>query len=412
VGTSVSKELFDRQGFPIRVGPAAYLAVATASQTASSIVQQGVAVLAVFVRAAEHLSLSQMGLVTSAMSLGVVAGMVLGGPQVDRRGPRAVLGVGTVWTALMATILAVTRGFPMLLGGLLLLGVGIAAYPASGTRAIFDAFTGRRRGFVMGIRQTGVPLGAALAAAVLPPLALYWGTSGIFLADALVLLAGGLPFALMMPPGRTTAGGAPPGRSWRELRGAAGPLAAAALLVAGQYVALAFTITDLHRVHGWTLAAAGIGLALVQVGGGVGRIGLGWWSDRRGGRRPPAILLAAAIGAAGAFVLGLLPRDVPGIVLGLVLFLFGIGAVGWNGLTLTWAGERVPSTRSGQAMSLTGSVVFLGSAVYPPLFGWVVDVSGQFRLAWWLLAALLAVAMGLVAALNRSDREPKAAAAS
>ena len=228
-----------------------YLGMATWSQTGSSIVQQGIAVLAVFIRAANHLSLSEMGLLTSATSLGVVLGLLVAGPQVDRRGPRVVLLVGSMWATL--AVLALSQGRTLLaLGlGLVMLGCGISVYASSGTRAVFDAFPAERRGFVMGIRQTGVVLGSAIAASVLPAVALGIGIHGVFLLEGALLVAAGVPFALVMRR-HARSEGAAPSRSWRELKGALAPFLTASLLVSAQYCPLAFVMTDLHAVQGWS----------------------------------------------------------------------------------------------------------------------------------------------------------------
>jgi MFS family permease len=363
------------------------LALATLSQTGMSVAQQGVAVLAVFVRHLLHLSLAEMGLLVSAMSLGVVVGQLIAGLLVDERGPRWVLMWATVSACLVAVGLSRVTQLDGWLSGLFVMGVMLAGVPSAGTRAMFQAFPAPRRGLVMGIRQTGVPLGSALAAATLPLLVALVGLNRVWWVLAGLLLVTGGAFVLAMPPWPRRArplGAVQP----TSLRPALGPMAVALMLVAGQYSALTFAIPDLEIRQGWTVAAAGLALALVQVGGGMGRIGMGWVSDRLG-RRAPVIVVLALLAALMSLAMALLPRAAsPGILVPL-LWLLGVGGVGWNGLTLTWAGERVGEARAGRAMSWTGSAAFLGSAVYPPLFGAVVDATGHFRTAWMLLAGWL-----------------------
>jgi MFS family permease len=395
--------------FATPVGPWVFLAVATLSQTGMSLTQQGIAVLAVFIREALGLSFSQMGALVSATSLGVVVGFVAAGTLVDRFGPRWLLAWGTTWTTLWALVLGTARTYPVLLGLLFLLGVGLATVPSAGTRAVFEVFAGPVRGMVMGIRQSGVPIGSALAASLLPLAVGRWGEPRVLSLLAAVLALTGFGFAALIPRWPAHARSAP--RPWREILPALGPMAVAALLVAGQYAALTFTIVDLHGWFGWPVGLAGLGLAVVQIGGGVGRVGLGWWSDRLGGRRPPAIAVTAVVGAAMALALAWLPRTTGAVVLVPLLFLLGFGTVGWNGLALTWAGERVPARRAGQAMSWAGSAAFLGSALYPPLFGWVVDRTGSFHWAWTGLAGVLVLALGVVFWVARRPVLPREAGA-
>lgn len=400
--------LFDPQGFKSPLGPVAFLAVATLSQTGAALIQQGVAVLAVYFRLTLHLNLTQMGTLVSAISLGMITGLLIGGSFVDRKGPRWLLFWGSLWAVFWALVMSTLRGYPSLLGGLFFLGVGLAAVPSAGNRAIFEMFSGHQRGTVMGIRQTGVPVGAALAAALLPGMVMLWGLSGVFKVLALIIGITGMAFLLAIPGRLHRAEQERPRQSWRELAPALGPMTITVLLVAGQYSSLVFSMTDLHVVYGWSLATAGLGLAVLQVGGGLGRIGLGWWSDHIGGRRAPAIAIATITGSIMALVVAWMPPDVSYFVMLPVLLLLGFGTVGWNSLALTWAGERVPAHRAGQAMSLGGATVFLGSTIYPPVFGWVVDTTHQFSVAWTGLSALLLIALIVVWVVDGHERRIKA----
>ena len=387
------------------------MGLATLSQAGVSLSQQGVAVLAVFFRAALHLSFSQMGTLVSAMSLGMMVGLTVAGVLVDRVGPRWLLGVGGAWSLIAGLGVSRAHGYGLLLALLFVMGIGLGGIPSAGTRAVFDAFVARARGVVMGIRQTGVPIGAAAAAVLIPLWVPGWGTGGVFVAIALVVLVSAWSFGLVIR--RRARAPAPaarlPGMRW--LAPALGPMAVGMMLVAAQYSVLTFTIAALATRHGWTLPAAGLGLAVVQVGGGAGRIGLGWWSDRRGGQRPGIILVAAAVGAAAALAFGWAPPSTPDALLLAVLLPLGVGAVGWNALVLTWSGERVPAWGAGQAMSWTGSAIFLGSALYPPAFGWVLDHTGHFAWAFSALAIWMILAGVLVVAVRRRDARSAAAAA-
>lgn len=391
-------------GKPVRAAavpraPWFLLALATLSQVGMSFCQQGVAVLAVFVRQDLHLTLAEMGLLVSAMSLGVVTGQILSGLVIDGPGPRAVLLWGTILAVVLAAILSLASTFAFWLVGLGLLGVALASVPSSGTRTIFSAFDARLRGLVMGIRQTGVPVGSALAAALLPLLALSLGLHRVWFVMAAFIFVTGTLFLLAMPPWRRPVARRAGSGS---LAGMWGPMALALILVSGQYSALAFMITNLHVREGWSLGAAGLGLALIQVGGGMGRVGFGWWSDRMH-RRGPVIAGLGLLASLMAFFVARLPHGAAVVVIIPVLWLLGVGGVGWNGLVLTWAGERVGTMRAGQAMSWTGSAAFLGSALYPPLFGAVVDRTHDFAIAWTGLGIWLLVGSALAVGLSVSE---------
>ncbi|EQD80236.1 Major facilitator superfamily MFS-1, partial [mine drainage metagenome] len=254
----------------------------------------------------------------------------------------------------------------------------------------------------MGVRQTGVPLGAALAAAFLPQIASRVGPASVFplLAPELLLL--GIFFAALIRPIRRS----PHERSQASqasLLPLILPASVGFLLVAGQYDLLAFTIDHLTK-SGFPLWIAALSLTSAQLGGAVGRIGFGLISDHIGSR-PKAIALSAALGAAGVVVTALLPRETPLASLLLLFFLTGAGAVGWNALVLTWGAERVAPERSGTAIGLLGSAIFLGSATFPPLFGLAVDSMHSYHGAFVMLGAQLALA-GLIAWLSARRSVP------
>ncbi len=395
---------FDPNGFSARVGPVPFLAVATLSQTGMSFVQQGIVVMGVYFAALFRLTLAQMGLVTTALSLGVMASMVVMGAVADRVGPRRLLFAGSGAMAALSLAFLWISGFYALLLLLFALGVVLAVAPASGTKAVFAAFRGRPRGMIMGIRQTGVPLGALLAASLLPRLV--GGPEGlrpVFWLFAGELLCLGWLFAGLMQGAPQPAVKATRnrlnvqvlGRIWR-------PALIAVVMVSGQYLLLGFSLSELHRVHHVALAAAGLVLAASQLGGGVGRILTGVISDRLGGRRTPVLMWCGLTAAVMSWVVALLPPHVALWLLAVIWFVFGLGAVGWNALAMTWAGESVTPDRSGFAMSSVGTAAFLGSAVFPPLFGALVDATHQFSLGWALLGGLLSLASFLSWRFGRS----------
>ncbi|QQE80585.1 MFS transporter [Alicyclobacillus sp. SO9] len=387
------EKVFSKQNFPARLHPAPFLGLAFLSQTGMSFVQQGLVVLGSFFAVAFQLSTAQLGLITTALSLGIMVSMVFVGMLVDRLGPRIVLFWGTCLMAGLALSLSTVRSFGALLGVLFLIGIALAIVPSSGTKAVFTAFAGRPRGMVMGIRQTGVPTGAAVAAFTLPQLVPHWGLPKVYVLFALGLLVFGWLFSVVMPRWhrqRDRANHIPMERQhWRSLLR---PASVAFFMVSGQYILLTYSITELHQIHHVSLAVAGTILALSQIGGGAGRIVFGRWSDKLGGKRAPMLAFTGITGALLSFTVGLAPAATPLWVLFVLWLLFGVAAVGWNALALTWAGESVPSTHSGFAMSLTGSVVFLGSSVFSPLFGVVVDLTHRLSFGWWMLSILLLIA--------------------
>ncbi|MHB1841678.1 MAG: MFS transporter [Sulfobacillus sp.] len=365
------------------------LASATLAQLGSSAVLQGVSVLAVFLRPALHLSLTAMGSLTAAIAVGTMLGLLLWGSLVDRWGPRRLMVFGLPAVVLVALWLASGLSFLLLVAGLALLGVALAAIPSGGSRAIFETFPGAQRGTAMGIRQAGVPLGAALSAAVIPLLAPALGPFPVFAVMAGLIALFGMPF-LFLSPKRAMIHTV--GARLGELVPAIPVWALGTVLAAGQYVPVAFLIVDLHDRLAFSLVTAGLALAVVQVAGAVTRVGLGRLSDQRPHHRYPYVAAAALLAALSAASLAAMGAGTPSWLPFVAAAGLGAGGAGWNALQLTWAGERVPPNRAGQSMSWCGAAVFLGAAIFPPLAGFVSDHTGSFVLMWIGLAGLLAVA--------------------
>ncbi len=385
------ESLFAAQGFHARVKPLWYLVWATLSQTGMSFVQQGIIVMGFLFALKYHLDFVEIGLVTTSMSLGVMVSMIFMGILADRLGPRRLLFAGAVVMAGLAALLTQVRGFHTLLGMFFLLGASLAAVPMAGTKAVFTAFKNRSRGTPMGIRQTGVPLGAALAAVILPILAVRGGLNAVYALFAAELWIVGWIFAAVIEPVKQSAA-AKPRSATKVSRALWRPAVVSVLMVAGQYFLITFTLEYLHRFRHFTLTEAGAALALAQVGGGLGRVLFGLYSDRSGANRARTISRIALLAVVMVGIIVVLPAHVGFGWICVIWFFTGMGAIGWNALSLTWAAETVPPDQAGFAMGFVGTVVFLGSAFFPPILGAVIDATHHFRPAWIILAGILAAA--------------------
>lgn len=380
-------------------GAVVLLIVATLLQISLSTIQQGIAVLAVYFRQDLHLSLAQMGAIISAIYFGRIVGNTASGPLVDRFGPRRYQMWGAVLVVSFTLLMVFLQTYIAILGGLFLLGLALAVGPSAGSQSIFQAFSVERRGLAMGIRQAGVPFGGALAAALIPSLLARIGFTGVWVSMACVVGIMGVLFTAVAP---TMQSGSAPERLFAplsDLRRVWIGWLFGFLMAAGQSSTVSFVIVDLHAVHGWPITFASTGLAVALAGGGVGRVGAGWMSDRLGGRRPLVLGGIGFLSAAMALLMGWLPAGTPALLLVPVLFALGFGTLGWNSVTLTWAGERVGKARSGQAMSWTASFVSLGMMVDPPTIGRLLDLTHRYSLAWTavgvvLLAATVVVILG------------------
>ena len=363
---------------------------ATAATLGLAMAVPGASVLIVLAVRAQHLPLGVIGAAAAAMSAGMMVSLSGGGALVDRFGPRllAMAAAGCLASALLWWAFQPPQGLFGLAVRVGLLGLCAGPLGMAIARAVFTTFPPQQRGLAMGIRQTGVPLGVAIAAAAWPALVPRIGTAGALEWTAAVVCLAGMSLGLLaggvgQPRAR---GAARPAPSWSRL---AAPLGVHLLLAAGQFDLIAYGMVYAHSVLRLPLPVAGWLLALAQGGGAAMRIAGGWWSDRRGGGRAPLIAILAVSGTVLFAVLAAV-HHLPLMVVAVVFFALGMATSGWNGVGLTWAGETAGEA-AGLGMGMAATAVYLGGTAFPPAFGAVVSAYG-YTTGWAALAVIYGLA--------------------
>lgn len=363
------------------------LAVGAVAQGTNAAVFLGLPAITPQLRAHFGLSLPQVGLLLGAVNLGTMLTLVLWGAAADRRGERLVMAIGGFGAALCLALAAFDGP---VVAGLALVGVGMfgASVNAASGRAVLTWFPAERRGFAMGLRQTATPLGAALAAAVLPVIALQAGVPVAFLALAGFTGFVAVAVALLVrePPWAVRSGR---GRHGIVLKDPAliRLSTASGLLVVPQFTAAALMVELLHDHRGVAVGLAAGLFAAAQVAGGAGRLVVGVWSDRSATRVQPLKVLSVLV--AVGFVLCAALDQAPVWLLATVLVPTAALALSWNGVAITAAGELAPP--GGIALGMQNTANYLSATVTPPLAGWVAVTIG------WPAALLMAAAAAVAA---------------
>ncbi len=250
------------------------LAVGTFAQAATCCFLYGIPMLVPALRAS-GVSLFAASLLVSAPIGGLLLTLILWGAAADRHGERVVIVSGVGAAAVLLVVAAIVPGAVALGVVLALAGAFGASVNAASGRVVMGWFPPSERGLAMGTRQTAQPLGVALAALGLPPLARAHGAHLALLFPAgLCALAALLVLVLVVdPPRPPRVDGAPPIASpYRGSRNLVRVHAASSMLVVPQFAVATFTLVYLVGERHWDAATAGRLIFAFQVAGAAGRV--------------------------------------------------------------------------------------------------------------------------------------------
>lgn len=370
------------------------LALGTIGQASYSAVFLGIPVLAPQFRDEYGLSLTEIGVVLAAFSVGSVLTLLPWGLLTDRVGERSVLAAGLALASVALALAAFSSDYLTLVLLLVLAGGAGASVNAASGRAVMGWFEASQRGLALGIRQTALPLGGAAAAVALPPIADAGGTQAGLLVLAAACLTTAIAGAVGLreaPPDDGTAIGdvlnpLRDGRMWRLAVGSG-------LIVAAQISILAFAVLFLHGARGLSTSAAAGVFAAMQLIGAALRILAGRWSDRVGARIAPLLKLAVALSV--ALVVSAALTSAPLAVLIPAFLVAGALSQSWNGLAFTATAELAGRSRAGAALGFQQTALAVASGLAPPLFALLVE-SASWGAAFALAATLPLAGAGLM----------------
>ncbi|MDH3515143.1 MAG: MFS transporter, partial [Gammaproteobacteria bacterium] len=284
-----------------------------------------------------------------------------------------------------------------------LLGYNYGPFNPASAHILSGLSSPRWQPFVFSVKQTGVPLGGALAGALIPLLVIAFGWRGAALAVGAV----GVVVAVLLQPLRQ--------KFDRDLR----PMSITALVnvwapvrlviinpILRRYTFAAFAyagcqvssgvfmVVYLTESHSLTLTLAGLILTCMQIGGFAGRLIWGAISERYLSSRVMLVLLgimAAICLVLMALMSGAWPR--PMIVI--VATLLGMSTFGWNGIMLSEIATHSPPGMAAETTAGMQFVMFGGVVIFPIVFG-LIAASGGYAAAFSALAFLAVVGIALL----------------
>ncbi|PRY14164.1 MFS transporter [Kineococcus rhizosphaerae] len=379
------------------------LALGIAAQAAGTLLVSTPVYLIPLLHGRDGLSLSRAGTLAAAPTLGMVLTLVAWGALADRVGERWVIAGGLALTTASALAAASAHGL-VALGVLLGLGgAASASTNAASGRVVVGWFPRERRGLAMGLRQVSQPLGVAVAAVVVPPLASRYGPAGPLLVAAAVLgvLTVACAVGLRNPPRAAAAAAQQVPNPYRRDGFLWRIHAVSVLLVVPQFALSTFGLVWLTVELGWGATAAGLLMGASQFVGALGRIGVGVLSDRVGSR-VRVLRWVAACGVVVLVLLALTGAAGWAVPAGVVLVVATTVSVADNGLAFTSVAEAAGPRWSGKALGLQNTGQFVAASAVGPGIGALITAVG-FSGAVGLVALAPLVALPLV---PRRDEHP------
>ena len=342
------------------------------------------------------LSRAEVGFLTSLVFIGSMLSTRRAGTFTDSFGAARVLGLALLAFAASMAVAAAAPDAAVLM--LAVLGAGIAYGGVNPpTNVVVAGRLARRLGFFLSLKQSGVPLGGLLAGVVLPPVAVAFSWRWALGVAVLVCLASAALTPLLRNAAvLRSAAGLP--RRLTDGRRRLLVVGAFGFVMSGtQWTFLTYLSLYLTGTHGFSLAEAGLALALAQGLGAAGRLLWGHLSDAEG-RRVYILLVMAGLALVS---LALLASDPGTVAIWPVVAVSGFAIVGWNGAYYALVAERAGPGRVGRASGEALFFVFGGAVVVPPLLGLLADAAGSWQPLWAVAAAAVAVAgIGLWAGLR------------
>lgn len=378
------------------------------------------------------LGTSELGIIGSLTTLGMLVGALLVGTLSDTYGRRRVMLVSTIWFSAL-TLVSSIAPTPEVFGlARLLAGIGLGGVMPTAIALTVEYAPAGRKQFYNAVMFVGYSVGGVLAALLalvfLAPLGFRWLIAfGAIPALVLVpLIARHLPESMtyLLRRGETqraeqlarTYGLAPAvippdagtGRT-SVLRYLLGPgrlrplvffsvaSFAGLLLVYG----LNTWLPQIMRAAGYPLGSAISFLLVLNLGAVAGSLATAVLADKLGSRFAVILAFAAAV----ITLVGLSLQPNAGLLYAFVA-LAGLGSIGTQILVNGYAAAYFPAWARGTAVGITLGVGRLGAVVAPLMVGFILESSLGFE--WNFYSFLLAAALGLVAVLLIPRSRPDA----
>ena len=396
--------------FPTVAYPWLALLLTTTAQIMASIAMTTPSVLAPVVAPALGFAPQSIGIFVSAVYLAAIFSGLIGGHYVRQFGALRLSQAAMVLVAL--GLLVIATGLPMLvLLATTAIGIGYGLTNPTAAQILSDHTPARSRGLFFSVKQTGVPIGVALAGLLVPLFLSWWSWRGAIIAISLLIACELLllaPFRKRFDANREAIK-----LNWAAVltrplvRVLSDPplrrLAICSSCYSGTQVCfLTFLVSDLKLERGFSLAAAAGALATAQITSIAARPFWGVVTDRY--VAPGVLLGLLGLGMAATLILfGMLPAHTSLVWVVSAAMLVAATVVGWNGVYFAGLAQHA---RPHEIAMITGGTQFLtfgGAMISPLLFAAGVTALNSYSQT-FMLFGLAPFAMGIWLLLEEKKR--------
>lgn len=373
---------------------------------ALSLGQNGFLGLLPFIREEFVLTRAQVGYYSTCFFMSAAVLSIFTGSIVDNLGPKKsmLLGIGCLGCILI--LHGLSPSYDLLLLMAFVAGLGFSIITPSVTKAVMIATPQEKRAFSMGVTQTGFGLGGIIGASFLPFLgeSLGWRIAVQFAAVFILLT---VPFVYKLYQEQDNIKNVidtpeEPAGEKRTFKSNLLSLFANKPLFQICVLGIVFGISEEAMITHFVVflsedlnmsrVAAGLGFGTLHLGGMIGLLGWGYFSDRlfRSDRRLSLFLIGLSSGLMYLFFgLFLNHSQVSQVFIFVLSFLFGFLALGWPGVYLASVGEVAGGKQAGIATGLALLFVRVGMLVAPPIFGLIADASGCYKNSWLIFGFVI-----------------------
>jgi len=347
-------------------------------------------------------SAAAVGLVTALIYASSVPAALFSGRIIAQFGAIRVSQLCLLFSSSGMAMMATGNPWIIALGALII-GIGYGAVTPASSTVLVEKVPGGMRSLIFSIKQTGVPIGGAVAGALVPFLIV---STGWQMAAIIIALIGGAVIVSAQPIQRSidstqTDRGVVRGSGLLEplrlvfAHARLRELAISSFAFSGMQMCLGtYLVVVLIERAQLSVAVAGAALSVAMVGGILGRLFWGVLADF--GFPSRAVLgFLGVVMAVCAVLVTFIDSSWPMVVIYVLAFLYGASAVGWNGVYLAEVAHIAPPGQAGSATGASLAMTYSGVVVLPSVF-WISHAIADSYVPGFLIVGAIALWRGIV----------------